>query len=194
MPHTAASNHTEIVLVALAAPVLRAGEHRRPANAGETAQSARVLPGWNCGCRCSRTPGPIATVQVPLESSRLSHSLTWGLPSNNLVVVLLLYCKSTISSMHRWRCCLRCNDASNILTVVLVLYCESPSSGQREWPCCLRCHDTSNSLTVVLLLCCESPSGSQHQWPCGWTRPDASINLTVVSLFYSNGTISGQCK
>ena len=43
---------------------------RRPANAGETAQPARVLPGWCCGSRCSRTPGPIATVRVSLESTR----------------------------------------------------------------------------------------------------------------------------
>ena len=47
---------------------------RRPANAGETAQSARVLPGWYCGSRGSRTPRPIATVQVSLESSRRNCS------------------------------------------------------------------------------------------------------------------------
>ena len=60
---------------------------RRPANAGETAQPARVLPGWCCGSRCSRTPAPIATLKVPLESTCQARfngvspvGIAWGVP------------------------------------------------------------------------------------------------------------------
>ena len=43
---------------------------------GETAMPARALSGKNCGSRFSRTPGPIAKVEVSFESSRPGPLIT----------------------------------------------------------------------------------------------------------------------